>query len=73
MTLTRSLSDGLIDLIEYERGSIFGGIMTVAIFAGFGYLLWNDVVTNINERLYTLDVRDKLLSESETSNFEVNF
>ena len=36
--------------------------MTVAVFIGFGYLLWSDVTINLREKLYSFDVRDKLLS-----------
>ena len=70
---TQSYGRDLGDLIEYERGSVFGGIMTVAVFMGFGYLLWNDVITNINEKLYTLDVRDRLLTETDASNLVMDF
>ena len=47
--------------------------MTVAVFLGFGYLLWNDIQTNLNDKLYTFTVRDKFLSTEECSNFDVNF
>ena len=63
----------LSELIEYERGSIFGGLITVAVFIGFGYLLWNDFVTNLNEKLYSLTVRDRLLSSEQCGNTEINF
>ena len=59
---TDSYGKELGDLIEYERGSVFGGLMTVAVFVGFGYLLWSDVSINLREKLYSFDVRDKLLS-----------
>ena len=42
--------------------------MTVAVFIGFGYLLWSDISTNLNDKLYNLDVRDKLLTEEEAIN-----
>ena len=59
---TQSYGKELGELIEYERGSVFGGLMTVAVFIGFGYLLWSDITTNLNEKLYSLTVRDRLLS-----------
>ena len=68
-----SYGKDLGELIEYERGSVFGGIMTVAVFIGFGYLLFNDVIVNINQKLYTLNVRDKLLTEAEASELEIDF
>ena len=60
---TKTYGQDLGELIEYERGSVFGGLMTVAVFIGFGYLLWSDVTVNLRDKLYTFDVRDKFLSE----------
>ena len=59
---TDSYGKELGELIEYERGSVFGGLMTVVVFVGFGYLLWSDITTNLNDKLYSLTVRDRLLS-----------
>ena len=60
------------ELIEYERGSVFGGIMTVAVFIGFSYLLWSDITTNLNDKLYTLTIRDRLLSSEECGSKDIN-
>ena len=46
--------------------------MTVAVFFGFGYLLWNDVSTNLNDRLYSFEVRDRLMSAEECGSTEIN-
>ena len=70
---TKSYGQDLGDLIEYERGSVFGGLITIAVFFGFGYLLWNDVSTNLNDRLYSFEVRDKLMSAEECGRTEINF
>ena len=59
---TSSYGKELGELIEYERGSIFGGIITVAVFLGFGYLLLSDITTNMNDKPYTFTVKDKLMS-----------
>ena len=55
------------ELIEYERGSVLGGIMTVSIFMGFGYLLINDIQYNINEKPFTFEVKDKFMSSEEAA------
>ena len=47
--------------------------MTVAVFVGFGYLLWNDIATNLNDKLYTFTVGDKLMSAQQCSDTEINF
>ena len=47
--------------------------MTVAVFMGFGYLLWSDITINLNDKLYSFTVRDKLMSEEQCSNTEINF
>ena len=60
------------ELIEYERGSVLGGLMTVGVFMGFGYLLINDISYNINEKPFTFEVRDKAMSVDEASDTEVN-
>ena len=70
---TQSYGKELGDLIEYERGSVLGGILTLAVFVGFGYLLWSDVSINLNEQLYSFDVRDKFLSDEEAGETEINF
>ena len=70
---TKSYGRELGDLIEYERGSFFGGLLTIAVFFGFGYLLWSDFTTNLNDKLYTLTIRDKLLSSEECSRKEIGF
>ena len=69
---TQSYGKDLGELVEYERGSIFGGLLTLAVFVGFSYLLWSDITINLSDKLYTFTVRDKLMSEEECSNTEIN-
>ena len=52
-------------LIEYERGSVLGGLMTVGVFMGFGYLLLNDFSYNVNQKPFTFEVKDKFMSADE--------
>ena len=47
--------------------------MTVAVFVGFGYLLWSDLTINLNDKLYSFTVRDKLMSEEQCSNTTIDF
>ena len=54
-------------LIEYERGSVLGGLMTVGVFLGFGYLLMNDISYNLREKPFTFEVKEKFMSSEEAS------
>ena len=47
--------------------------MTITVLAGFAYLLLNDVVYNLNEKPYTFEVSDKLISAEECGKTEINF
>ena len=60
------------DLVDFERGSTFGGVMTAVVFIGFIYLLVYDVQENIRNRPYTFDVRDKYLSPEKHRDSVVN-
>ena len=70
---TQSYGQDLGDLIEYERGSVFGGLMTVAVFLGFGYLLWSDVSINLKDKLYSFTVRDKFMTAEQCGSTDINF
>ena len=50
------------ELVDFERGSTFGGIMTSILFMGFIYLIISDLYDNINKKPYTFEVRDKYMS-----------
>ena len=71
---TDEFNDGKTEeLVEYERGSVFGGFMSITVLVGFAYLLWNDIVYNIREKPYTFEVSDKLITAEECGKTEVNF
>ena len=61
------------ELVDFERGSTFGGVMTAVVFIGFIYLIISDLSDNINNKPYTFDVRDKYVSPEELRNTVVNF
>ena len=50
------------ELVDFERGSTFGGIMTVVVFVGFISLVMYDLTENINNKPYDFNVRDKYMS-----------
>ena len=52
---------------------MFGGLITVAVFIGFGYLLWSDVTVNLRDKLYSFEVRDKLMTAEKCGETELNF
>ena len=60
------------ELIEYERGSVLGGLMTVGVFLGFGYLLLNDISYNLNKKPFTFEVKEKYMSAKETAETSLN-
>ena len=60
------------ELVDFERGSTFGGVMTAVVFVGFIYLLVYDVQENIRNKPYTFEVRDKYLSPKEHNAAVVN-
>ena len=64
---TSSYGKELGELIEYERGSVFGGLMTVAVFMGFAYLLLNDIRYNLKEQPFTFEVKEKFRSGDQAS------
>ena len=53
------------ELVDFERGSTFGGIITTFVFVGFIFLLVYDLQENINNLPYTFEVRDKYMSPRE--------
>ena len=52
-------------LVDFERGSTFGGLMTSIVFAGFIFLIMSDLTDNINNKPYKFDIRDKFMSPEE--------
>ena len=59
-------------LVDFERGSTFGGIMTAVVFVGFTALLVNDLSFNITNKPYSFDVRDKFMSPEEIIETDVD-
>ena len=53
------------NLVDFERGSTLGGIMTAVVFIGFIYLVMSDLTENIRNKPYTFEVRDKFMSPEE--------
>ena len=49
-------------LVDFERGSTFGGIMTAFVLVGFIGILIYDLSENIRNKPYTFTVRDKFMS-----------
>ena len=61
------------ELVDFERGSTFGGIVTTIVFVGFIYFILSDLSDNINNLPYTFEVKSKYLSPEEHRNTVVNF
>ena len=59
------------ELVDFERGSTFGGIMTTFVLVGFIGVLVYDLSENIKTQPYTFTVRDKFMSPEETRNAKV--
>ena len=53
------------DLVDFERGSTFGGIMTAFVLVGFIGILMYDLQENIINKPYTFVVRDKFMAPEE--------
>ena len=53
------------DLVDFERGSTCGGLLTAFVFVGFVSLLVYDLSVNISYRPYTFEVQDKFLTPKE--------
>ena len=60
------------NLVDFERGSTLGGIITAVVFIGFTYLLLSDLSYNISNKPYTFEVREKFMSPEEHMATEVN-
>lgn len=60
------------ELVDFERGSTFGGLVTALVFTGFIYLIVYDLQENINNKPYTFEVRDKFMSPEEHMATKVN-
>ena len=60
------------ELVDFERGSTFGGLVTALVFTGFIYLIVYDLQENINNKPYTFEVRDKFMSPEEHKATVVN-
>ena len=61
------------NLVEFERGSTLGGIITAIVFVGFTFLLVYDFSYNISDKPYTFEVRDKFMAPEEFMATKVNF
>ena len=59
------------ELVDFERGSTFGGIMTAFVLVGFIGILIYDLSQNIRNKPYTFTVRDKFMSPKETESLKV--
>ena len=59
------------ELVDFERGSTFGGIMTTFVLVGFIGILLYDISENIENKPYAFIVRDKFMSPEETRNAKV--
>ena len=44
------------ELVDFERGSTFGGVVTLFVFVGFFSLLAYDLSENFSKRPYTFKV-----------------
>ena len=60
------------ELVDFERGSTFGGIVTAFVFVGFIYLIVYDLSENIRNKPYTFEVRDKFMSPEQQKAAVVN-
>ena len=58
--------------MDFERGSIFGGLMTTVVFVGFTFLLVYDLTYNISNKPYAFEVRDKFMAPEEFMATKVN-
>ena len=61
------------NLVDFERGSTLGGLITAVVFVGFTFLLVYDLQYNISNRPYTFEVRDKFMAPEEFRATKVNF
>ena len=61
------------DLVDFERGSTFGGVMTAFVFTGFIGILIYDLQENIRNKPYTFTVKDKFFTEDQIGSEVVNF
>ena len=59
------------ELVDFERGSTFGGIITTFVLVGFIGVLIYDLTENIRNKPYTFTVRDKFMSPEETQKAKV--
>ena len=60
------------ELVDFERGSTFGGLVTATVFIGFVFLILSDLIDNINNKPYTFTVRDRYMSPKEHTATKVN-
>ena len=60
------------NLVDFERGSILGGLLTAVVFIGFTTLLVYDITYNISNKPYNFDVRDKFMSPEEHIATKIN-
>ena len=61
------------NLVDFERGSIFGGLLTAFVFVGFVSLLVYDLSDNVSNKPYTLKVEDRVMTAEEHQATRVNF
>ena len=60
------------NLVDFERGSTLGGLITAIVFIGFTALVIQDLSYNLSNKPYTFEVRDKFMSSEEHMATEVN-
>ena len=60
-------------VVDFERGSTFGGIMTAFVFIGFIGILIYDLTENIKNKPYTFKVKDRSMKAEERGETEINF
>ena len=53
------------ELVDFERGSTFGGLVTAVVFVGLIYLIISDLQENINNKPYAFKVQDKYMTPEE--------
>ena len=53
------------DLVDFERGSTFGGILTAFLFTGFISILLYDLAQNVRNKPYSFIVQDKFMTPEE--------
>ena len=61
------------ELVDFERGSTFGGIITTFVLVGFIGVLIYDLKENISNKPYTFKVRDRSMKKEEVGETELNF